>query len=380
MDSEHSASPASLLVLKRFLLAIFSLSLTLGCGELFCQLLKLNRQRLGEPIIVDHDILHHAWGRNFSSDALTINGQRWVEDYDIEVAKPEGVYRIFHLGDSNTQGLVPPGSRLPDIIERRLKESFEGDGTKFEVVNTGTSSYSTLIYFLLLTKYIIQFDPDLVVINFDMTDVSNDSAYRTVTIFDEDGIPEAIVPSRGRAGFVLTPYGPLELSPWRLFWWKLSNRSALFSESRALASRLAPKAPVEEYDLYEHGRVDESANWLALEWDDGVRENIAFSMDLLARIAAFLRQHDVAFMLNGVPHFYQFSGKWNPAPHDALAALAEREHIPYLNAFEALKPVITGTKRGDYYLDATHFNEKGISLWADAQFEFMLQHRGQLIP
>jgi hypothetical protein len=55
--------------------------------------------------------------------------------------------------------------------------------------------------------------------------------------------------------------------------------------------------------------------------------------------------------------------------------------VPYHNAFEALKPLITGTPQTHYYYAGDmHFNPRGYRIWADAQYRFLTDGANHLLP
>ena len=61
--------------------------------------------------------------------------------------------------------------------------------------------------------------------------------------------------------------------------------------------------------------------------------------------------------------------------------MASEIGVPYLNAFEELKPHFESTPRHRYYyLGDMHFNPLGNRLWADAHFEFLADPGNDLLP
>ena len=123
---------------------------------------------------------------------------------------------------------------------------------------------------------------------------------------------------------------------------------------------------MEAYDLYEKGA------WISLLTGLPNSGTTASShkcrilqLDRLKRLNEFLKTRQVAFMLNGVPHYPQYTGKWETRPHMPRSLNLHREsQSPDLNVFTKLSPILSNTKRHEYYADPTHFNEAGIQLWA----------------
>ena len=174
---------------------------------------------------IPHPVLNHTWrpnmtfvhrefaGRGIPPYAHTYNSQAWLEAHDIQQAKPSGTFRIFYLGDSFTECTCPMEQSVPRRVESALRPYFAQKGLAVEVVNTGTSSYAPSLYYLVL-KEILPYEPDLIVIDVDLTDVFDDWIYRSSAQFDASGDLIA-VPPRGRLTnrFIRTAQGLRELTP-----------------------------------------------------------------------------------------------------------------------------------------------------------------------
>ncbi|MBN2029582.1 hypothetical protein JW824_05000 [bacterium] len=298
--------------------------------------------------------------------------------------KEQGVYRIFYIGDSSVQGVVPYEENMVEIVESKLNEIYSPKEIHIEVINTGTSSYSTLLYYLLIKEHVFDYSPDLIVVNIDMTDIPNDEIYRHRLMVDEHGYPTAVLPSAAedRERFVLTPRGTIELSIFQRVHNFLFSKMLFY---RLLSKLLSPVANISEGPfawLPWHSEQSSSADWLSHEWNETINQNVGFSMNIIKLIAKLVREHDVKMMLTSVPHYPQFSGTWSSKPHDVLEELANELQIPYLNGYTALYPSIKDSEVEEFYWvsDPTHFNIKGNSIWAEAQIQFLLDHRNTLLP
>lgn len=108
---------------------------------------------------------------------------------DIQLTEKPGAYRILMLGDSFTMG---EGVNDDLTFSALLEESLNGkngtiNGKNFEVLNAGVDSYCPILSFIQLTKIAPTLEPDLVVLNLDMTDLIQEIAYRNVATFGPDG-------------------------------------------------------------------------------------------------------------------------------------------------------------------------------------------------
>jgi len=98
---------------------------------------------------------------------VTINrlGQRDVErDY----AAPAGVVRILALGDSFVEGYTVA---LPQTVAQVLEASLRGDGRRVDVLNAGTSGYSTDQEYLFYATEGVRYSPRVVLLFFYYNDV-----------------------------------------------------------------------------------------------------------------------------------------------------------------------------------------------------------------
>lgn len=351
------------------------------------------------PIVSDN-ILNHKWVASLRTSIsergikynFFTNAQSWVENYDIQIEKDPNVYRIFYVGDSNVQGVVPYGKNMVELVEKQLNDIYAVQGTKIEVINTGTSSYSIILYYLLIKEQILKYSPDLVIINVDMSDVPNDLIYRKRIITDTLGNPIAVPPFQlaEKERYVMTPHGILELQPWHQWQLVLYKRLAFYQlmsgllkpASRALFNNEHGLMYAEQWLTWHNPSVDDSAAWLKHEWTDAIRGNVAYSMNILGKTIDLLRRNDVKALITGVPWYPQYTGSWSAKPHTILGNVAKGHAISYLNSYDALKDSIVGSPVAEYYwkTDPTHFNEKGNEHWARVQLEFLLKNRKTLLP
>lgn len=343
---------------------------------------------------IPDEILNHKFPPNFRyvdtvrgiPNPIFTNSQSWAEHEDITTEKPANTYRIFYVGDSTTHGTVPDEQRMPDIVEKELNIIYQPRGKHIEVINTGTSSYSTIIYYLLIKTEILKYKPDLVIINEDMGDVRDDSAYKLSAEFDAQGLPIAAHPSDPKLQGVyhLTPQGLVKIPlRQRINAYMVANSVIIkWSEGIALniLQRIAPK--IYQNKIVDPLALNDPGDWLKLNWDSTVQNNVDFSMKTLVDIIQLLRSNGVKVMITGVPHYPQYTGQWSAKPHQVLAETTQKFGVPYLNSYEALKSQISNTPVTQYYwqVDPTHFNSAGNAIWAKAQLDFLLNPTNHLLP
>lgn len=102
-------------------------------------------------------------------------------DFEFVRHKEPGVFRIAILGDSYVEALhVSREAAFHNRLEKMLNEAFRGS-PRFEVYAFGMSGNGTLSNYLYLTKYALQYKPDLVINAFLVgNDFRNDSAALSV--------------------------------------------------------------------------------------------------------------------------------------------------------------------------------------------------------
>lgn len=357
--------------------------------------------------VVEHPRLNHTWRPNSSNIHKEwiyknpefpqpyihyYNRQGWLEKYDVQKEKLELTYRIFYLGDSFTEGTCPMDQSVPSIVERRLSDLGKNGNLKFEVINTGTSSYSPTLFYLLVRYVLMGYSPDLIVVNIDMTDDFDDWKYSRTLIRDNEGNP-LFAPPREiyKSLYIDTERGAKKAMLW--------SRIQLFLIQHSYTYNLILKNKKKVYgtsndnnELNFVGIAQQSYSrwaWCQSTWNESTIRNVRNTLDLLRRLAIWCQQNDIKIMFTGVPHYWQYSGnfdgsgepRWSNRSHHELAHLAKELGVPYLNSYEQLKPIILGTPQTKfYYYRDMHLNPRGYSVWAEAHVQFLTSRANKLLP
>jgi len=277
--------------------------------------------------------------------------------------------------------------------QQRLNEFSKGMNLKFEVINTGTSSYSPTLIYLLLRHVVVQYSPDLIIINVDMTDDFDDWKYRQTLIFDEDGDPFAAPPrDLFTSNYIDTKHGTVKMTRWNKLSLFLIQNSHTFNLFLKIKNNLAQatKGPP-EISLTENqiNMFYQRWSWCKRDWDELTVRNVTYILEFLRRNALFSKKRNIKVMFTAVPHYPQYNGKidgggtpaWSSRPHYEIAKLAKEIEVPYLNSFEELKPFIQGTAQSTYYyVGDMHFNPRGYKIWANSHVEFLMNSDHSLLP
>src|SRR5262249_25828705 len=134
-----------------------------------------------------------------------------LRDREYTDAKPPSTVRLLMLGDSFTEGA---GLNVDDTVAKRVERALNARRCgAYEVVNAGVASSSPILEYLLLQRLAPVLDPDVIVLNFDMTDVHDDLVRTETATLDPRGLPIAVVPDPIRETALLLPplhwLGPL---------------------------------------------------------------------------------------------------------------------------------------------------------------------------
>ena len=112
---------------------------------------------------------------------------------DTTLEKPDKHFRILMLGDSFTMGKgVEDDQTFSVILEDLLNKNKPCNDSRIEVLNGGTDSYAPILSYLQLKTDLVALEPDLVVLNLDVSDLLQESAYRNEAVLDERGEVQAV--------------------------------------------------------------------------------------------------------------------------------------------------------------------------------------------
>ena len=257
-------------------------------------------------------------GARFTTNAIGLR------DREYAIPKPPGVFRILMLGDSFTEGGgLENDETVAKIVETGLRRGPCGNGV--DVINAGHASYSPILEYLLLREPGLRLQPDLVVLNFDMTDLHDDFVRTRIARLDAQGLPAAVVPDRRIETWLIMP--PVFPRPLRWLEDRMARLAAYqaFRKSKPgtwLFGRFTlSQAQVEAKGLIGNLRYDR----LALARDEDfpdVREGWTLTRRYLTGIHELARGHGAGFALVVYPHAYQVSATASPVGRERMGISA----------------------------------------------------------
>lgn len=134
-----------------------------------------------------------------------------LQEPGLTVAKPANTYRVAILGDSMVEGLqVPMDKKFTRILNKSVKLA---NGKDIQVINFGTSGYSTAQEYLLMKKQVFKYAPDMVIV-----------CYHSRDIFENWSPPDATLTNIRPVALCL-PGQPLVISNAAITEWMKSPRA-----------------------------------------------------------------------------------------------------------------------------------------------------------
>jgi hypothetical protein len=335
-------------------------------------------------------VLHHRFipgargrHRTLEFDAGYEINSLGLRNKEIPRAKPAGMSRILMLGDSFTEG---NGVDEQETFSSRLQAMLDqaGFGARWQVVNAGVGSYSPLLEYIYLKNEGLDLQPDLVILNFDLSDVYDDIQYTRLAAFDPKGDPVAVRAEPGREKGtwpieVLVGFKDLVKKHTRTYNF-VRRRIGGYIEAARHQANFSGDVRFDKYAmLREVGEGQDDSAWTLTygylvkirdllkargidfwvtvypyglqlsprEWDGGRRfwgfeTGKVYSTRPQALVERFCRAKGIPVVnmcedfkelsRSVYPLYYEYDGHWRPAGHQLVATLLYRALVPYLQA------------------------------------------------
>jgi len=251
-------------------------------------------------------------------------------------------------------------------------------GRKYEVINLGVSSYTPVLEYIQLKEHIGMLKPDMVILNFDMTDVVDEYVYRKIASYDKTGDVIAV------NGFLEYEYIREVTLNWiymRLFitWHAVKNLRKHFDEGdinektvRTVVELWYPKKLMHTLDMPQ---LEEAA------------EMYSMNEDSIERAKELCDRYGCEFILSVYPRGHQVSGQeWVPGRYRfipkgvgisdrtvlELERFSKAQGITFFNAF----PYFREYKGGQplYFSHDPHWTPAGQELMAKSLTKFLEEY------
>jgi hypothetical protein len=284
------------------------------------------RRRVADPV------LHHRAPPRFAEtqagpdfSVVVHTNSLGFYDREPERAKPPGTFRVLVLGDSFTAGRGLTLDETPPAVVRRLLAA--RCARPIDVVNGGVASYSPILEYLLLRDVGLALAPDLVVLNFDLTDVRDDLLRTRLARLDAAGLPVAVPHHHvAETAMMLPPSAWARRIPGLRRLEALAAHSALYQAWRKSAAGRALAGPLRltHPELVARGLLGDLVYDPAAITRDAPAEGEAEAWRLTRRylrgIRDLARDHGAGFAVVTYPHPQQVAEDESPGGRAAIGA------------------------------------------------------------
>jgi len=168
---------------------VLALLLALGLLELGLRLVWLKHLTIAAGEFDPH--FHHRFPPHSTQryvasefDVTIHTNQFGLRGPEPVLPKSAGQVRILMLGDSYTFGYYV---REEETFCQLIGEQLAAQGLPVDVVNGGVPSYSPTLHYISLRDQFLQFEPDLVVLWYDLGDLQDDYRHQRHLVYDRDG-------------------------------------------------------------------------------------------------------------------------------------------------------------------------------------------------
>ncbi|MBN1868956.1 MAG: hypothetical protein JW847_00035 [Candidatus Omnitrophica bacterium] len=272
--------------------------------------------------------------------------------------KPPGRLRILAVGDSFTYGV---GAEDNETIPARIEQALQQQNRDVEVINAGIGHTSPITHYVNIRDLHLNYQPDLVLLLFDLTDLWDDWSSQRNAVLDKNGEiirfdPTFIYGKRDwwrtcclYSAFckymnnkVIRSFKKIQLIGFRKYLW-LSIQGKRAKAEIINSGKVQSEDAKIEYDgmLMLRGR----------EKQELIEKNWARTAAYLTKIRDLLAQHNIPMILVMYPHgIYVGEDQWNDGrepwgfeknklytdlyPFELVKQYAQKSGIPFINTLD----------------------------------------------
>lgn len=295
-------------------------------------------------------------------------------DENMTIKKPAGVYRMLLVGDSFTEGeSVEESKTAAALVE---KEMISETVKKIEIVNMGVMSYSPAVYYRVIKDKGLPLNPDLVIVNVDMSDFQNDYAY--AKDMDEDGNFRNILfqQQMGQPHVALPAVGS-EIKFW------LRSNSVLYLVLADRTKQLVRKIKkLPEPTVFLANDLNSDPHYITRSEENASNPDAWKEISAsLIMIRDLMKQNKIPLVVTIYPYGHQAgesewgegrikngfeTGRIYPSiASDLLVEFGNKNGIKVVNFVPEFKKAVSAETGFLYYPQDGHFTEKGHRVMAD---------------
>ena len=324
-----------------------------------------------EPMANDryqpNDTLNHVFRKNYSE---LINRHPEIGSYifktnslglkndEISFTKNTNTKRILLIGDSFVES-YDPNKSIKAMLLRHLNKNM----LNIELINAGVGTYSPILHYFHYKYFLKSYNPDVVIICVDLTDIRDDYYYSTLLKYDNKDKEKVIgVGNNQNLKREITLNGMIKKNPiFSKIWLSalLSKYSNIFNyvifapRKERWWRNWGDKTLIKNYPVADYNSV---ANGQHKNSDDAY--NVTFKyLDMLIEE---LKDDNIKIVFSIYPHLHTLQNK-EIHYSNKMMKYAEKRNIPMHDLYYE---ILNEKNYEDYYLSGDiHFNYSGIEFW-----------------
>jgi len=330
------------------------------CGiilEVFLQLNPIESCKQSDALL-DHSYTPNCEAQ-FKSSEWSTNVK--INSYGLRDEEPNNnaELKILVLGDSFTWGYgVEHNKAYTEVMQHQLTKQRK---QSIDVINAGATSYSPVLQYLYLKNRGKEFKPDIIIMNFDMSDVQDDY------IRENDGIIEnneiVAVPAQNPS-FFQRIRSNIQITRFADVIFKLID--AILPKSTEISNAPMYNIETDRYGITRFEQIEDEQN----HWNR--------TLSYIKKTAELSKQLNATFILTTYPYGHQISkDEWSDGrtlygfeqnkiysdrAEKVLAQFAKDNNIVFIPTFEKFKQSKVYPK---YFAYDGHFTPQGHEVMAD---------------
>ncbi len=278
-----------------------------------------------------------------------------------EITKLEKTFRIVTIGDSFTDTTsVQPSETYSYHLEEILNS--KSDDFNFQVYNFGIAGYNTEQELVMLREKAIEYNPDLVILQFHDNDISPQNSHLFGKIFGEDSETFNFVAADSKTSFIIYDN---DITPLIM---PLPQSMNIFLVKNSHFFRFVSKAL---YATFGHVEFSEDRH----DRDDGIDR----SFDAIREMKKLTEENNIDFFMIEIPGAYSSDNCMVEADlHNKLRNFTNESKIPYVDFCDhqgSNNSYLRNEKESPPYF---HYNPEGYRLVAEVIYENLLKY--DLLP
>lgn len=305
----------------------------------------------------------------------SINNEGIRDNKNFASNKEENELRILTLGDSFTFGMgLNKEDTFQDVLENKLKNSLD---KKVEVINGGVNGYGAKQSLELLKMKINEYNPDIVIYNFYINDLSDDASYLNFVIEKGCRIKKTM-PATKKFLFLNSRTYLVYSSIKDYFMLRCGFSQSILFKLRATMSKagLLQSAKFE----YPYSEKEES---------NETRSRWKVALNDIEEMDSICKSNNCTFILEYVPAKEQVNDGYRreylkknglnetdfdfESPVRILKEFSDKEDIQFIDLWEdIINKKINVNNPELYYEFDVHFNKNGAGVWGSILSEKIL--------